>query len=165
MNHLYENREVNNFYDADTVLREISECTKEISRIKKETAKSVRLLKDCARSEEEELKNRIESLKGALESFARANRDKFISPRGESGYMDMPGGIIGFKKHVSYRTLNGSSAAGTVKFQVKTRSENRGKEAIDCISRIKLNKLTDEALEKIGIVREKRDVFYIDISC
>jgi len=147
-------------YDADSILKEIAECERELRHIKNETMKSIRILKDCAHSENEDLKKRIENLKLELLTYVAENRDK-LKPSGRNSIsMSLPSGVIGLKKSICFRTLIGRRTIRSIEIEMKTILKNEHNESDFKIKTMNLNKLSNDTLNKFGIIREDFEEFY-----
>ena len=151
---------IKNIYEADSILKEIALCSKELSKMKRETAKSIRLLKECAHSEEKEIAVRIANLKQKLIEFTELNSDKLKPSSGKLRSIDLSNGVIGFRKKIRYRTLSGRRTVKSIEMQMNTVLKKEANKTGTSITRLNLNKLNNEALKKFGITRDEYEEFY-----
>lgn len=143
------------FQDADSILCEMAECRRELARIKSETARSIRILREWCGTEQMILSGRLEVLKKMLLQFVEANRDKLYTGTAGIKYVNLPNGAIGFKRKVSFKTSDGCTLGRNAGFFIRNKpGKNPG------MSGVKLNRLDEESLKKIGISRIESEEFY-----
>ena len=148
--------------DAEFALKEISKCRKELKRITGDSAKAIMLIKECAESEEMEIKERIKEMECRLKKFAEKNSEE----RGTEISIPVADGVIGFRKKIRYRPLREKNTIRSMELQIKCLSNKESffQNAGVKLKRKNLNKLSSETLKRLGLCREENIEFFYRID-
>lgn len=148
--------------DAEYALKEISKCRQELKKISSDTAKAIMLIKECAKSEENELEMRIKELESRLKKFAEKN----IENRASETSIPVAEGVVGFRKRIRYKALSEPRSVKSIELHLKSLSKTESffYNAGVKLRKRNLNKLSNETLKRLGLHREENMEFFYRID-
>lgn len=146
--------------DAGRILGEIGALDREIALIECDMQETIDNAKANAAKMAKPLQDRRKALSDAVGTFATLNRQDLFR---KSKSLDLGFGVIGFRLSTSISQLRGVTVEMTIDRmrELKLLEGIRVKESVD---KDACGSWPDERLELVGLKRQQKDAFYIEIK-